>query len=113
VTSFARDLIHDAVGCEAVTEECDRIRVLLDEVEDDRAHKEANRLREKAAEIHEGAVDKHGEVYGLMRFAAKSLFEAADEIDPYEVRDGLIVRKRDDKAMRPVKTDEIKEGETT
>jgi hypothetical protein len=106
VTSFARDQIHDWGDCEGFeSAECRRVDDLLDEVEDDRAHKEANRLREKAAEIHEGAVDKHGEVYGLMRFAAKSHFEAADEIDPYEVRDGLIVRKRDDKVMRPVKSE--------
>lgn len=112
MTTFARGLIHTAVGCEPASDECDRIRDLLSQVEDDRAHKEAQRLRERAAEIHEGAVDKYGEVYGTLRFAAKTLRDEAERIDPYMEREGLLVRKRDDKVMRPVK-DAAEEGDTT
>jgi hypothetical protein len=87
--SAARSLIHSAVGCDPVTDECDRIRMLLDQVEDDRVHAEAERIRTAVAE--DAAYRPKGHA---------AMLEVAESMDPYEMRDGNLVRKSDGKIIK-------------
>lgn len=93
MTSYARQAIHDVVGCEPVSDECDRIRELLDQVEDDRAHAEAEKLRVKAKTVRLDLLDP------FSPYREQLIREQADEIDPYEKRDGQLVRKSDGRAV--------------
>lgn len=92
--SAARTLIHSAVGCDPNDDECVRITDLLNLVEDDRAHAEAGRLREKADAFTDSKSDL---VAGAMAAATRL---AAVHIDPYEMRDGNLVRKSDGKIIK-------------
>lgn len=96
--SAPRSLIHTATGCEPGTDECDRITELLNQVEDDRAHAEAERIRTEAREYEAEAPskDRHD---GYMKTAAV-LATAAESLDPYEMRDGNLVRKSDGKIIK-------------
>lgn len=91
--SYARNMIHSLGGCEGGDEKCDRITELLDRVEDDRAHTEAEKLRGKADELSAQADN----------LAAESMVDAyrlyANEMDPYRVVDGQLVRKSDGKPV--------------
>lgn len=66
---------------------------LLNQVEDDRVHREAGKLRKRA----EGFADSASDLVAGAMAAAMRL--AADEIDPYEERDGQLVRKSDGKSV--------------
>lgn len=61
---------------------------LLNQVEDDRAHAEAVKLREKVASWGLPATPRAQDT-------ARAWRTVADEIDPYEERDGQLVRKSD------------------
>lgn len=73
--------------CGGGVEECGRMTELLDKIEDERAHREAEKLRETAKKLRSNAPDRTG------------LLVAALRIDPYEMRDGQLVRKSDGKAV--------------
>lgn len=62
---------------------------LLNQVEDDRAHAEAERLRKKADGMPRYTPPKGGTTGRAVTLAL------ADEMDPYEERDGQLVRKSD------------------
>lgn len=66
----------------------DRLRDLLDRVEDDRAHREAEKLRKEADELHQ---TEPGFVHALR--------VGADMIDPYTQTDAGLVRKSDGKTI--------------
>lgn len=72
-----------------ISRACRELDALLDEnnerVEDDRAHAEAEKLRLKAA-----TYEDEGE-----RSVAAGMYQAADDIDPYEMRGDQPVRKSD------------------
>lgn len=109
--SQARDLIYSFVNklgdkmakhgpekpwgsmIEAGSGDDDYLHGLLNWVEDDRAHREAEKLRQRADGFKDSASDL---VAGAMAAAMKL---AADEIDPYEERDGQLVRKSDGKPV--------------
>jgi hypothetical protein len=93
--TYARDLIHQAARCEAGTDECVRIHDLLVEVEDDRVHVEADKIRRRAEEIlRNGGDDRR-----TAELMAGVTMAAAMGMDPYELRDGELVRKSDGKIM--------------
>jgi hypothetical protein len=85
--STAREGIIVAISSDHLDYE--QVTELLDQVEDDRAHTEAEKLRNEAA-----IYDEEGE-----RNVAAGLYRAADMVDPYEMRDGQLVRKSDGKAV--------------
>lgn len=98
VYSFADDLVLKAMKeglpylerpVEPGSDNDDRLHYLLNWVEDDRAHREAEKLRKRAEGFKDSASDL---VAGAM---AASMRLAADEIDPYEKRDGELYRKSD------------------
>jgi len=66
---------------------------LLDRVEDDRAHAEAEKLRKAADEFAKNSSDL------VARAMAAATRGAALKIDPYEERDGHLVRKSDGKPI--------------
>lgn len=65
------------------------LRSLLSQVEDDRAHREAKRLRQRAE------VTTIDLLNPCSLHDAKLIMGIADLIDPYEMRDGQLVRKSD------------------
>lgn len=69
-------------------EQCDALDGVLAQVEDDRAHAEAEKLR--------AAVSKDAAHRPKWQAA---VLEAADMVDPYEMRDGQPVRKADGKPV--------------
>lgn len=69
------------------------LRSLLDQVADDRAHAEAERLRKKADEFAASSSDL------VARAMAATARGAAIMIDPYEERDGQLVRRSDGKPV--------------
>jgi len=85
---------------EAGTDDDLYLHGLLNQVEDDRAHREAEHLREKAAEFATSSSDLVAEA---MTAATKA---AADHIDPYEVKDGQLCRKSDGKRIVGLKPGE-------
>lgn len=93
--TYARDLIHKAAQCEPGTEECDRIRDLLVQVEEDRVHVEADKIRRRAEEILRSAGDDRR----TAELMAGVTMAAAMGMDPYELRDGELVRKSDGMIM--------------
>lgn len=116
--SFARDLIYSFVNrrgdemarfgppepyykmIEAGTGDDLHLHGLLNRVEEERAHDEAERLREKAAEFATSSSDLVAEA---MTAATKA---AADHIDPYEVKNGQLYRKSDGKHIVGLKPGE-------
>lgn len=92
--SSARSEIHDWGDCEGLdSAECHQVDELLDQIEDDRAHHEAEKLRETAAGMVFNLLDPFSpQKEGWVR-------HIADEIDPYEMRDGQLVRKSDGKPV--------------
>jgi len=99
----ARDYIHikfcpstDAcavIGGEKTDDRCLGIDRLLDRIEDDRAHAEAEKIR-KEAEATAAAGREHDQVDRALR-ASGAMHYVADQVDPYETRDGRLVRKSD------------------
>jgi hypothetical protein len=94
--SWARNRLHDEFGCDG-TFECCRVGDLLQQVADDRAHRDAEVLRAQARRIEVEYGDKHGEVYKLYLYGAKELRRAASNLDPYDNVPGtnILVRKSD------------------
>lgn len=78
---------------EPASHDDDYLSGLLNRVEDDRAHREAEKLRERANKFADSDSDL---VAGGMAAATRA---AADSIDPYEFRDGQLVRKSDGKSI--------------
>lgn len=93
IYSFANNQIKKGKEIEAASGEDDYLHGLLNQVEDDRAHRGAEKLRKRADTFKDSASDL---VAGAM---AASMRLAADEIDPYEMRDGQLVRKSDGKRV--------------
>lgn len=93
--SMARTLLHRAADCDPTDDpvECERITDLLNRVEDDRAHADAKRLRQRADEF---TANRSELVAQAMAAATRA---AADSIDPYEMRGNDLVRKSDGKVM--------------
>lgn len=88
--SDARSEIHDWGDCEGFeSAECRRVDDLLNKVEDDRAHAEAEKLRTEAKLFEQDGYMDEGGIYEA----------AAAMIDPYEMRDGQLVRKSDGKPV--------------
>lgn len=104
VYSFAEELAKKAAKdgipyngrpIEPGSEDDDRLHGLLNTVEDDRVHAEAHKQRKRADEILENAgMDRRTAelMAGVMKAAAMGM-------DPYEVRDGQLVRKSDGRLM--------------
>ena len=99
--SWARDQLHQEHGCGG-TFECCPVDDLLQQVADDRAHREAEVLREKARQIEEEYGNRHGEVYKWEVHGARMLRRAANAMDPYDNIPGtkILVRKSDGKYVR-------------
>lgn len=77
--------------CGGGVEECGRLTELLDKIEDERAHREAEKLRAKAVKVEQSplaSVDP-----GVVLRTTSVLRTAAEQIDPYEKRDGQLVHK--------------------
>lgn len=103
----ARDRIHIKY-CPSPPAACDtgkgeqheNLDYLLDLVEDDRVHAEAEKLRNEA-KLHEqdavGLIDPEREMY--LRTAGAMTY-SANLIDPYEQRDGQLVRKSDGRPVQ-------------
>lgn len=73
---------------------------LIDQVEDDRAHTEAEKLFALGHAYKEAAKsERTAGAKALAIFSGQALIEAAKEMDPYEVRDGQFVRKSDGKPV--------------
>ncbi len=93
--SHARSAIHDWADCEGFdTAECRQGDELLDQVEDDRVHAEALKLLKRGEELKAGV----GNQSIGMAMAATLIVEAV-AMDPYEERDGQLVRKSDGKPV--------------
>lgn len=121
--SFARDLIYSFVNkrgdemarfgppelyhkmIEAGTDDDDYLHGLLNQVEDDRAHAEADRIRKEA---NETADAWSSEVQrGNAERSSGAMHYVADMIDPYEKRDdGQLYRKSDGKLIEGLKPGE-------
>lgn len=71
----------------------DHLHGLLNKIEDDRAHREAERLRKKAEGMPSYTPPKSGTTGRAVTLML------ADEIDPYEMRDGELIRKSDGKPV--------------
>lgn len=85
--TYARSQIHTLSNCEdASGPECKQMSDLLDQVEDDRLHQEAAKLRVLAAEYKTGRVQR-------------KLMHVADHLDPYETVGDQLVRKSDGKPV--------------
>jgi hypothetical protein len=86
-------LIRLQLPVEAGSVEDDYLHGLLNKVEDDRVHYEANELRARAEELSAKADN----------LAAESMVDAyrlaANDMDPYEKRDGKLYRKSDGKEV--------------
>jgi hypothetical protein len=96
--SYARDQIHAWGDCEdGGSDECVRLHDLLNQVEDDRAHAEAEKLREKAKRVESSSMMHVDPVVAV--HTAGVLRTAAESVDPYEERDGQLVRKSDGKPV--------------
>lgn len=73
---------------------------LLNKVEDDRAHADAEKLSALGHAYKEAAKSEQAAgLQALGLFAGQSLIDAAKEMDPYEMRDGKLVRKSDGKPV--------------
>lgn len=73
---------------------------LLNQVEDDRAHAEAVKLRgwgQKYKDVSEEVQNEGKKALSL--FIGQALMNAAHDMDPYEERDGQLVRKSDGKPV--------------
>lgn len=110
--SYARDLVYSFVNrmakfamqnpngldyrnYQAIIDECYEdyeLRALLNQVEDDRAHAEAERLRLRAKAVKLGMGPTVEGIYEVVR-------GLAELVDPYEERDGQLVRKSDGKPV--------------
>lgn len=97
--TYARSMVYAIVGLhasdpiEACSVDDDRLHEALNQVEDDRAHREAEKLRERANRFADSGSDL---VADAMAGATRA---AADSVDPYEWRDGQLVRKSDGKPV--------------
>lgn len=78
---------------EPASHDDDYLHDLLNWVEDDRAHREADKLRKRAESFADSKSDL------VANAMAASMRMAATETDPYEVRDGELRRKSDGKLM--------------
>ena len=96
--TYARDQIHNRSGCGVeARDSCNSLDDLLDWVEDDRAHAEAEKLREQGEEMR-----RNGKPHGMttMEFVnGGALITAARAMDPYELRDGWWVHKTSGRVM--------------
>lgn len=81
------------LAVEGGSEEDDHLRGLLNRVEDDRAHAEAVRLRKRGEQTRNTARAQGNNTIGTYLGAA--LIVEALAMDPYEERDGQLVRKDD------------------
>jgi hypothetical protein len=104
--SYARDQVYAIAKDHAVGEEIepgsiddDRLHEALNQVEDDRAHAEAEKLRNEAKLHEHDAVDTKGRERDAYLRTAGVLVYAAGLVDPYEERDGQLVRKSDGKPV--------------
>lgn len=100
--SRARDIMHERhcrwLRCAhneyrldgAISEECAVLDARLDQVEDDRVHREAEKLRKRGEELKAAARNQ-----GVGMAMAAALLVESIEMDPYEERDGQLVRKSD------------------
>mgnify|MGYP001606216440 CR=1 FL=1 len=89
--SYARHCLLDLLGPPGDEDD------LIGQVEDDRAHAEAEKLREFAAEMVFNLLDPFGpQKEGWVR-------HIADRIDPYEMRGTHLVRKSDGKPIGHVR----------
>lgn len=68
---------------------------LIGHVEDDRAHAEAERLRQRAKATRIDLLNP------FSPYQEQLIHELANLIDPYEMRDGQLVRKSDGKPVTP------------
>lgn len=92
--SSARSEIHGWGECEgSESPECRKVDELLNRVEDDRAHAEAEKLRRQADEAEKSLLASADPA--LVFRTTDTIRTAANMIDPYEMRDGQLVRKSD------------------
>lgn len=95
MTSNRQTRLHNQVHrlsghtCGGGVEVCSRMTELLDQIEEERAHAEAEKLRKYAEEYDD---------WGERPFTA-GLFQAVEQVDPYEMRDGQLVHKSDGKPV--------------
>lgn len=66
---------------------------LIDQVEDDRAHCEAERIREEARQTADAWTSEVSR--SQAERSSGAMYYVADMIDPYEIRNGQLVRKFD------------------
>lgn len=78
-------------------EQCDALSAALDQVEDDHAHRQAELLRQRAKLIADPEFNS-GSAWQRER-ESKLVLGLAALIDPYEERDGTLVRKSDGKPV--------------
>lgn len=76
-----------------ISEECAVLGYWLSRIEDDRAHREAVRLRQRAEATHLDLLNP----YSLHE--ERLVRGLAVLVDPYELRDGQLVRKSDGKPV--------------
>jgi hypothetical protein len=90
--SQARNEIHErcCTSCGPANDQCLQLYGLLNRVEDDRAHAEAQKLIKRGEELKAGTWTQ-----GVGMAMAAMLIVEAIAMDPYEMRDGQLVRKAD------------------
>lgn len=95
VYSFVKQQVQSGDGIEAGSFEDDYLHGLLNRVQDDQRHRDAEQLRAKAEQLLDMYAGKRGEVYAVHCHAAEVLNEQADAMDPYVrlERGGQLVRK--------------------
>lgn len=104
-TALRQNRLHNKVHnlsthkCGGGVAACGRLTGLLDELGDERAHAEAEKLRAEAKEYEKEAAGMlNASAYYQ---AAGVMARAAQLIDPYVMRDGQLVRKSDGKPVTP------------
>lgn len=70
---------------------------LIGQVEDDRAHAEAERIREEAKATADSWTSEANR--SQAERSSGAMYYVADLVDPYEMRDGQLVRKSDGKPV--------------
>jgi hypothetical protein len=91
-----RDPLCDAAGDAEPGDDCKNLDCLLDQVEDDRVHAEADKQRLRAKEVLRNA----GADRRTAELMAGVINAVAVGMDPYELKDNVLTRKSDGKVMR-------------
>lgn len=114
--SRARDRIHikycpDIGACEQIggagsRDKCKNLDYLLDQVEDDRVHTVAEELRAQTKQYTEDIKRLTGLERAFHVQMTATILMTANKIDPYEERDGQLVRKSDGKKIVGLKPGE-------